>query len=261
MPLVAQNSALTFARPLTVTCWTDMGRSKHEFVHFVKEATTNNSSPEANELHKYLVKCFVDADTDYDGYVSYQGFNKMIGEAAMVPRRFGFAPHTREMYDSKEAFEEERSKLYKALCGSEEKVTLQAWVGWAKPHIFEKAKNLEDHRYARWERSFEGFKSFFQNVAKQGSSHSHKTSHSTQLKEFYVLTMRQFTENDVHNQGWLGREEFDKLIRQHDALKARFGQKWYEGLKFDDVAVDGKVFWNVWFNKHLKLVTEKAKAL
>merc|ERR1712050_638379 len=82
------------------------------------------------------------------------GFNKMIGEAAMVPRRFGFAPHTREMYDSKEQFEAERSALFKQLCGAESKVTLENWIAWAKPHIFAKAANLEDHRYARWERSY-----------------------------------------------------------------------------------------------------------
>merc|ERR1711957_720217 len=210
-------------RALTVVCWTDMGRSKHDFVHFIKNATSNNASPEAHELHKYLTKCFIDADSDYDGLVSYQGFNNMITEAALVPRRFGFAPHTREMYA--------------------------------------KSQGLEDHRFARWERSLEGFKSFFQGVAKQGSSHNHKTSQSTQLKEFYILTSRQFLECDVHNNGYLGRDEFTDLIRKSDGLKRRFGQDWYSETKFEDIEVEGKVTWKSWYTYHLKLVTEKAALL
>merc|ERR1712056_175596 len=112
-----------------------------------------------------------------------------------VPRRFGFAPHTREMYDD--------------------------------------------------------FKSFFQSVAKQGSAHNHKTSQSTQLKEFYVLTSRQFMECDVHNNGYLGKNEFAELLRQSDALKRRFGQSWYGETRFEDIQEDGKVTWAKWFNYHL----------
>lgn len=239
-----------------------MGRSKHEFVSFVKKATANEASPEAHELHKYLVKCFIDADSDYDGLVTYQGFNKMISEAALVPRRFGFAPHTREMYSSKEEFEAARNKLYGELSKPElGKIPLENWIGWAKPHIYAKAQGLEDHGYARWERSFEGFKSFFQGVAKQGSAHNHKTSSSTQLKEFYILTSRQFTLCDVHNNGYLGKEEFGEMLRHHDALKRRFGQDWYSGVKFEDIAVDGKVTWHNWYGIHLKLVIEKAALL
>jgi len=251
----------TAKRALTVVSWTDMGRSKHDFVHFIKEAVANNSSAQAKELHEYLVKCFIDADTDYDGLVTFQGFNKMIAEAASVPRRFGFAPHTRELYGTKEEFDAARQSLYKQLSGPKGKVTLENWVGWAKPHIVEKAKDLEDHRYARWERNYAGFVSFFQGVAKAGSAHNKKTSESTQLKEFYVLTSRQFLENDVHNQGWLGKPEFNALLRQHDALKRRFGQSWYDGVTFEKIAVGGKVTWHRWFVYHMNLVTEKSGAL
>jgi len=260
---LSKPSSALFAgkRALTVVCWTDMGRSKHDFVHFIKNATSNNASPEAHELHKYLTKCFIDADSDYDGLVTYQGFNNMITEAALVPRRFGFAPHTREMYASKEAFETDRTALYKALSDSSGKVTLENWIGWAKPHIFAKSQGLEDHRFARWERNLEGFKSFFQGVAKQGSSHNHKTSQSTQLKEFYILTSRQFLECDVHNNGYLGRDEFTDLIRQNDGLVRRFGQDWYSETKFEDIEVEGKITWKSWYIYHLKLVTEKAALL
>merc|ERR1712013_215694 len=81
--------------------YTDMSKSKTDFVQFAKTAILQPASAEGLEMHKFLTQCFWDADTDYDGLVSYQGFNKMVGEAAAVPRKFGFAPHTRELYESK----------------------------------------------------------------------------------------------------------------------------------------------------------------
>merc|ERR1739845_303075 len=104
--------------------------------------------------------------------------------------------------------------------------------------IFAKAAQLEDHGLARWERSYEDFKSFYQGVAKRGSAHSHKTSESTQLKEFYVLTSRQFVACDVHNNGHLGKEEFAELLRQSGELHRRFGEDWYGETKFEDLQED-----------------------
>jgi len=261
--LVARPSQASFTakRALTVVSWTDMGTSKHDFIHFIKEAMASEQSAQAKELHKYLVKCFLDADSDYDGLVTYKGFNKMIAQAAAVPRRFGFAPHTREMYATKEEFEAARTGLYNQLSGAEGKVTLENWIGWAKPHIVAKAADLEDNRYARWERSAEDFARFYQGVAKAGSTHNKKTSDSTQLKEFYVLNSQQFLEADVHHRGWLDKAEFDNLIKVHDALKARFGHSWYDGVTFEKVAVGGKVTWDNWFVAHMKLVVEKSAGL
>jgi len=238
--------------------YTDMGKSKHDFVQFTKEATLNPGSAEGKEMHDYLMKCFFDADTDYDGLVSYQGFNKMIGEAAAVPRRFGFAPHTREMYSSKEQFETERTKMYQDLCKGEARLSLEQWLGWAKPHILSKAKDLVVHDEARWDRSKEDCISFFKEVAKQGSDHNKKTSQSTQLKEFYVLCQQQFVAADEHQRGVLGKEEFEKLLAKAAAVTKKFGLDWYSTVKFSDVASNGVVTWASWFSYSVKLVSEKS---
>jgi len=245
----------------TVVCYTDMGKSKHDFVNFVKAASADVTSPEASELYKYLMKCFVDADSDYDGLVGQKGFNNMIHEAALAPRRFGFAPHTREMYSSLEEFESARTALFNELSGDAGGVTFESWYAWSVKHIAGKNNQLVSHSNARWERSAEDFVSFYKGVAAETSSLNAKSSSSTQYKEFYILSNQQFIECDAANEGTLGPEGFAKLVDMCAANTDRFGYNWYAGVNFSDVAVDGRVTWKNWFAYKLNLVTENAKSL
>merc|ERR1719397_1131070 len=109
----------------TTVSWTSMGSSKNEFVHFVNAAVSEPSGLHASELNKYLNKCFIDNDSDYDGLVSYDGFNNLIHDAALAPRRFGFAPSTSETYSSKEEFTTARKALFNELCGGKERITIE----------------------------------------------------------------------------------------------------------------------------------------
>jgi len=245
----------------TVVCYTDMGNSKHEFVSFVSAAAADPTSPQGSELYKYLMKCFIDADTDYDGLVGEKGFNNMVHEAALAPRRFGFAPHTREMYSSLEEFESARSTLYNELAGNVGGITFESWYSWSVKHIVGKNTSLVSHSDNRWERSAEDFVSFYKGVAKEGSSLNAKSSSSTQYKEFYILSNQQFVECDVNNEGTLGETGFTQLVGMCANNTDRFGYNWYAGVNFSDVAVDGRVSWKNWFSYKLNLVCEKAKSL
>jgi len=239
--------------------YNDMKKTKHDFVHFTNTAIKDRSSPEAKELYHYLNKCFTDNDTDYDGLVSYRGFNNMIAEAAIAPRRFGFAPHVREMYNSSEDFDLARTELYNKLKGKDKRITLEAWVTWAMAHIKEKVgAGLDEHTDAKWERSKADMVQFFKDVSKQGSSHNRKTSQSTQYKEFYVMQNDMFMEADVGHTGLLNKAQFDVLVGLANAVPMKFGMNWYANAKFDSVAKDGKVGWKEWKEYSLKLVTEKS---
>merc|ERR1719411_1607709 len=114
--------------------YTQMNKSKHDFVHFTNMAVKKDSV-EAKEMYKYLNKCFTDNDTDYDGLVSLRGFNAMIEEAALAPRRFGFAPQNFEMYESKEELTLKRTELFRKLCAGGERVTMEKWMAWAMAHL------------------------------------------------------------------------------------------------------------------------------
>jgi len=214
----------------------DMAKSKHQFVAFVNQASLNKKSGEASELYEFLVQCFVDNDTDYDGCVSFRGFNNMVAQAALAPRRFGFAPHTRELYDTAEQYEQARKDLYNALRGTEERVTLENWVKWADAHISEKVGGgLQEHTEARWERSKADYISFLKGVMAAKSSHCAKSSTSTQLKEHYMNSVRQFTAADVNNTGKLDASCFATLMENCQKVPAKHGIKLYDDIKMSDV--------------------------
>merc|ERR1719436_1234874 len=158
----------------------EMKHSKHEFVHFVNMAALDKASPEREYLYRFLNTCFVDNDTDYDGLVSYRGFNAMVAEAAVAPRRFGFAPHTREMYKSAEDYDLARTELFNQLkSGDKKRVTLESWINWSNAHIKSKVgSGLAEHDLSKWERSKAECIAFFKDVSKQGSSHCRRSSTS-----------------------------------------------------------------------------------
>jgi len=246
----------------TTVVWTDMMQSKNKFVSFINNAVSNPNSPEGVQLHQFLVKCFVDNDSDYDGLVSYKGFNNMVQQAALAPRRFGFAPHTREMYSSVEEYETERTAVFNRLdSDGQGRITLESWLLWAKEHIAIKDDNLQEHEFSRWKRSKADFISFFKGVVKDSSTHCTKSSSSTQYKEFYILNNRIFVNCDTNRNGLLDEASFERLIGMNESISKRFGFNWYSNVKFSDVAVDGKVSWMNWFNYNLSLIKKETAAL
>lgn len=235
-----------------------MKKSKHDFVHFTNVAVKDKSSAEAKEMYKYLNKCFVDNDTDYDGLVSYRGFNAMIAEAAVAPRRFGFAPHTREMYKSAEEYDLARTKLFNELkSGDKKRVTLDSWLTWANAHIKEKVgSGLAEHETSKWERSKADCIAFFKDVSKQGSTHNKKSSTSTQFKEFHMMQNDMFMECDKDMNGLLDKSSFEMLVQKANAVPMKFGMDWFKGARFDKVAKNGKVGWKQWHDYAIDVVSK-----
>lgn len=239
-----------------------MKKSKHDFVHFINQAALDADSKERNELYKYLVQCFIDNDTDYDGLVSYRGFNSMIAEAALAPRRFGFAPHTREMFSSKEEFDLQRVSMFKELSHGNARMTLESWLNWAMPHIKEKVgSGLIEHNEARWERSEEDFKSFMKGIAKETSSLNTKSSTSTQYKEFYLMNNNNFMAADVNMEGLLNQQQLDGLLEVAKQVPSKYGLDWYSNVKMSDVTSGQRCSFSDFQAFQVKMVLEKAKSL
>jgi len=249
------------ARSVTTISWTDMGKSKHDFVHFVNAAISNKHGVEALELHKFLNKVFIDNDYNYDGLVGRIGFDQMVKEAAHAPRRFGFAPHSSEMYDSPEAENAAHSKLFEQLAGGRDGISFESWYEWSMNHVIAKDQHLVEHHDARWERSASDFVSFFKGVAAESSSHCLKSSSSTQYKEFYLLNNQFFVAADTENLGYLCEAGFDRMVELAAEVPHRFGHEWYTGVHFSDVAVDGKVTWDGWLSFNTALVKKAAASL
>lgn len=238
-----------------------MGKSKHDFVHFVNAAVSNPKGVEALELHKFLNKVFIDNDYDYDGLVGRVGFDQMVKEAAHAPRRFGFAPHSSEMYDSAEAEEAAHASLFETLSAGGDGISFESWYKWSLDHIISKDHDLVEHHEARWERSAADFASFMQGVAAESSNHCLKSRSSTQYKEFYLLNNQHFIAADTENLGYLCEAGFDRMLELAAEVPHRFDHEWYTGVHFSDVAKAGRVSWDGWLAFNTKLVTDKVASL
>lgn len=250
--------------PSSSTSIEQMKKSKHDFVHFINNATLDPSSEERKELYKFLVQCFVDNDTDYDGEVSYRGFCAMIAESALAPRRFGFAPHTRDLFSSKEEYDLQRVSMYKELCsGTDKKIKLEGWLNWAMPHIKEKVgSGLVEHKEARWERSKEDFVSFCKGIAKEKSSLNTKSKSSTQYKEFYMMNCDVFKQCDTEKSGLLNERGLNNMLSKLDAVPKKWGLDFgYSNVKMSDITDRRTATWAEMQAFQVKLVTEKAKAM
>merc|ERR1719273_590091 len=236
----------------------DMKASKNNFVKFVNRATLDQKSPEKVEMYNYLVQCFADNDTDYDGQVSFRGFNSMIAEAASAPRRFGFAPHTREMYETKEEYEKERQELFNKLRGTNERITMESWLGWANAHLVEKVGGgLQEHEKSKWERSKQDYIDFVKGVMKDKSSKNPKSSTSTQMKEHYLNSVRQFSQADVNHTGKLDAKQFEELKKICAALPKKHGMDLYMDWKMSDLTKQNYVTMKEFMDYKVKYLKEK----
>jgi hypothetical protein len=71
--------------------------TRDEFVKFIRRAV-ERGSPEYRQLYFFLLKCFLEGDTEGTGSVDHVAFDKMIEAAAAAPRRFGLAPTTSQLF-------------------------------------------------------------------------------------------------------------------------------------------------------------------
>merc|ERR1719410_2889517 len=103
--------------------------------------------------------------------------------------------------------------LFNTLRGTDERVKLEGWLAWAQAHIKEKVGDgLEEHNESRWERSKADYVSFLKGVMTAKSSHNPKSSTSTQMKEHYMNSVRQFMKADHMCSGKLDQNQFKELM-------------------------------------------------
>merc|ERR1712130_306349 len=124
-------------------------------------------------------------------------------------------------------------------------------------YIKGKSDSLYDQHSSRWDRSEQDFLRFFKGVLKESSNHCHKSSNSTQFKEFYMLCNQQFLDAATLNRGYLTEPEFYKLVAVAATIPQRFGYyDWYLNARFSVVATDDKVRWHQWFKFNLDQIRE-----
>merc|ERR1712050_139873 len=107
---------------------------------FVRNAAVSKATDEYRELYHFLLQCFLEADTDFDGLVGPDRFDFMIERAAALPRKFGYAPTEAESYPTPEHRRQARVAEFRNINTSGEgAIAFDEWLEWSYNHIRGKA--------------------------------------------------------------------------------------------------------------------------
>eukprot|EP00928_Gymnodinium_smaydae_P019082 TRINITY_DN17295_c0_g1_i1.p1 TRINITY_DN17295_c0_g1~~TRINITY_DN17295_c0_g1_i1.p1 ORF type:complete len:378 (-),score=55.60 TRINITY_DN17295_c0_g1_i1:269-1402(-) len=202
---------------------------KRDFIEFVLNATRSTLSKEYRQLYSFLLQCFTDADANFDGRVGFREFEHLITAAAMLPRRFGFAPSNAELYATDWERLKQRMTLFRSLNPLKDKkidkqssesefeyITFSMWFDYAISHVRSKAVGLKDvNPTSQMYLSAEDFKAF---VTKACESRD-----TQEYKEFYHFATHCFCTADTDLDGLIDLRGFDKFIDLAAAAPRRFG--------------------------------------
>lgn len=188
---------------------------KTAFKTWLKTAFDSPSGNERKELYGYLSECFLDADGDRDGLIGKSEFNFLIEKAAAMPRRFGLAPSTAEIYGEDTAYlQQVRNQMFDQMDRHRRgKIGMEEWVAFAIAHIEEKVKQIDWQAldFCHLENAGpEQFLSFLATaIGDKGTE---------QYKALYEFLFKTFVESDVAEKGAITFDQFDVLIE--DAAQA-----------------------------------------
>jgi len=190
---------------------------KDMFVQFVKKAAASKDSPEYEELHYYLMQCFVECDLDFDGLIRPEDFDNLVERAGSLPRKWGFAPTTIEMFKTDADRESFRRKIFAEINKSGSRtIHFDEWLNWSYQHICDKAKTIKDSdSRSKMSTNKEDFKEWVVAAA--------KSRQSTEYKEMYHFLHECFMRADEQQTGLVDAAGFDKMIELAAAAPRKFG--------------------------------------
>ncbi|XP_074658399.1 uncharacterized protein LOC141911307 [Tubulanus polymorphus] len=244
-----------------------MDMTKEEFIYFSRRASDNPNSDEGICLYNFLVRCFTDADIDFSGAVTFDEFDKMIENAAALPRKYGFAPKTEVMFKNNDECKKSRKTLFDSIDSKKSgRISLEAWIAYAQSHIFKKVHELKPHILQDGPK--DEFIAFTKKAVVKGS---------TEFKELYFYLLKVFQDADTNHDGGVSPEEFDQMIESAAAMPRRYGlapktsdlyktdAARIEGRKklFADIDTnnDGSISFDEWLNYAVKHITGKVASL
>lgn len=203
------------------------GAEKAQFIELVKGTLEGKDSPHYAQLYHFLLKCFTDADNNFDGRVGFKEFETMVECAAFLPRRYGYTPSTPELYQTDWDRLKQRMTLFNALAqkkkrstaraiGEESYISFDVWLEYAVGHITEKAAQLKEvETVSKMQRSKQDFSEFI--IA---ACQSRKTK---EYKELYHFLLKCFTDADTDMDGLIDVNDFYDLIDIAASAPRRFG--------------------------------------
>merc|ERR1712019_66284 len=101
--------------------------TEQEYIGFVERAVNNPGSYEHASFYNFILNCFVEADEQCEGRITYDQFDKLLSRAATVPRHFGLAPP--------ESSAGTRNQMFAEMSAGTGYVTAEAFWKWTVPHV------------------------------------------------------------------------------------------------------------------------------
>merc|ERR1712224_52021 len=93
--------------------------------------------------YAFLLDCFRDADQDRDGKVLFSEFDSMVEKAGAIPRMYGLAPLTTEMFVTTEARVAARRKHFASMDTARQGfISFEQWLDFTYEHVCQKAAEL-----------------------------------------------------------------------------------------------------------------------
>jgi len=209
--------------------YSSVEQQKQQFIKFVTGALKGKDSPEYKQLYHFLLKCFTDSDNNFDGRIGFLEFEMLIEIAASLPRRFGYAPSTPELYKTDSERLSTRRVLYNTLRSapagssttwqvkdSNDFVSFSTWLEYVLGHIKEKAAQLRDvDKRSPWDSTKEEFRNFVICAA--------RSRQTQEFKQFYYFVLKCFTDADNDMDGRIDAQQFDRVIDIAAAAPRRWG--------------------------------------
>jgi len=191
--------------------------NKEMFVKFVKEAAQSKESPEYEELHYYLMQCFVECDLDFDGLIRFEDFGNLVERAGALPRKWGFAPTTIEQFKTESDLQQFRKKTFAEVNKSGSgTIHFDEWLEWSYKHIQGKAASIKEADAAsKMNTTKEDFKAWVVAAAKDRKS--------AEYKELYHFLHEAFMRADEEQTGLVDTAGFDKMIELAASAPRKFG--------------------------------------
>jgi len=255
---------------LTDVSYADVSKSKTDYAKFVKAAAGSTNSAEYHALYRFLLKCFTDADKDFNGRIEPDEFNDLIERASAVPRRFGLAPQASDIYANDSIRNIARQKMFSAM--DEEKtgsIGFESWLGYCYDHIRHKAATIETNpAEAAISRSKTSFINFITAATDRKSAEYH---------ELYLFLLKCFTDADLNMNGSIGIREFSMLVETATVYPRQYGLAPHSGdlfgsqeelmrsrltmFKTMDVDNDDQISFDEWLTFAFAHICEKVKTL
>jgi len=192
---------------------------KNAFKAWCTAAVAPGSSKEKREFFGFLALSFGDVDTNKDGFINLEEFDRLLEKVAAVPRRFGLAPVqtadplTRQM-GHKKVFDQLDTKAGPArgVLG------LDQFVEWAQDHVAGRVTRVpakDVGLYHVQDYSEEEYLGFIERAVNVPGSY--------ECSSFYNFILNCFVEADESCSGRVSQDQFDKLLTRAATVPRHFG--------------------------------------